>query len=55
VIHAYPSVTDEPSNGICRSLGFTLVDAGDFDSGGSNLRCSHWRIDPAAQVRRGTS
>jgi RimJ/RimL family protein N-acetyltransferase len=44
-IHAYPSVTNEPSNGICRSLGFTLVGESDLEYGGVILRCNHWRLD----------
>jgi RimJ/RimL family protein N-acetyltransferase len=47
VIHAYPSVTNAPSNGICRSLGFTMMEAMDFDYGGTTLRCNHWLIDTA--------
>jgi RimJ/RimL family protein N-acetyltransferase len=41
-IHAFPSVTNEPSNGICRSLGFELLGATDFDHDGTILRCNHW-------------
>jgi len=48
VIHAYPGVTNGPSNGICRSLGFTLVETEDFDYFGQRLRCNHWQIDPTA-------
>ena len=46
VIHAYPPVTNGPSNGICRSLGFTLVATLDYDYNGHLLRCNDWRIDP---------
>jgi RimJ/RimL family protein N-acetyltransferase len=51
-IHAYPGVTNDASNGICRSLGFTLVETEDFDYFGQTLRCHHWQIDPADADRR---
>jgi RimJ/RimL family protein N-acetyltransferase len=44
-IHAFPSVTNAPSNGICRSLGFELLGTADFDYEGTTLRCNHWRLD----------
>ncbi len=46
VIHAYPSVTNAPSNGMCRSLGFTLVETLDVEYYGSPLRVNHWQLDP---------
>jgi RimJ/RimL family protein N-acetyltransferase len=47
MIHAFPAVTNGPSNGICRSLGFTLVDQLDYVGFSEEpLRCNHWRIDP---------
>jgi len=45
VIHAFPGVNNLPSNGICRALGFTLLDACDIDYADRILRCNHWRID----------
>jgi len=45
-IHAYPAVTNAPSNGICRASGFALAGAVDFDYHGHILRCHHWRLDP---------
>ena len=50
VIHAYPGVTNDPSNGICRSLGFTLVETTDFDYDGETMRCNHWKIDPVSTI-----
>jgi RimJ/RimL family protein N-acetyltransferase len=44
-IHAYPGVTNAPSNGICRSLGFTSVGAFDVEFEGRPLRVNHWRLD----------
>lgn len=46
VVHAYPGVTNGPSNGICRSLGFTLVGEQDTVFAGRTFRTNHWRIDP---------
>lgn len=45
-LHAYPSVDNGPSNGICRKLGFELL--GDFEyeyPPGNPLRCNDWRLD----------
>ncbi|HEX5114371.1 MAG TPA: GNAT family N-acetyltransferase [Pseudonocardiaceae bacterium] len=46
LVHAYPGVTNGASNGICRSLGFTLVGQQDVVFAGRTLRTNHWRIDP---------
>jgi RimJ/RimL family protein N-acetyltransferase len=47
VVHAFPGATNKPSNGICRSLGFTLVGEQDTEFAGRTLRTNHWLIDPA--------
>jgi RimJ/RimL family protein N-acetyltransferase len=47
VVHAYPAVTNEPSNRICRSLGFTLNGQCDIDYYGAALRSHDWTIDTA--------
>ncbi len=40
-LHAFPSVDNLPSNGICRKLGFTLVEACEFEyPPGSFMRCN---------------
>jgi RimJ/RimL family protein N-acetyltransferase len=45
-LHAFPSVANPPSNGICRKLGFTLVEACEFEyPPGSFMRCNDWRLD----------
>jgi RimJ/RimL family protein N-acetyltransferase len=54
-IHAFPGVTNAPSNGICRSLGFTFVDSGDIEFQGRMLRANHWRLDPPDGEGRWTS
>jgi RimJ/RimL family protein N-acetyltransferase len=46
VVHAFPAVTNAPSNGICRSLRFEHV--GERTVVGFNdtpLRTNHWRLD----------
>ncbi|HEX2025721.1 MAG TPA: GNAT family N-acetyltransferase [Actinomycetota bacterium] len=45
VIHAFPAVTNAPSNAICRKTGFSLVGQADIDYAGRVLRCNHWRVD----------
>jgi RimJ/RimL family protein N-acetyltransferase len=48
LVHAYPAITNAPSNGICRSLGFTLAGERDITFAGRVLRCHDWFIDPRA-------
>jgi RimJ/RimL family protein N-acetyltransferase len=45
-VHAFPSVTNPPSNAICRKLGFTLLETRDFEfPPGNLLRCNDWQLD----------
>lgn len=45
-LHAFPSVANPPSNAVCRKLGFTLVEAYEFEyPPGSIMRCNDWRLD----------
>jgi RimJ/RimL family protein N-acetyltransferase len=45
-VHAFPSVENEPSNAVCRKLGFTLLGALDFEyPKGHQMRCNDWRLD----------
>lgn len=48
MVHATPAVTNGPSNGICRSLGFTLLGERDTEFAGRTLRTNHWVIDTAS-------
>lgn len=50
LVHAFPGETNGPSNGICRSLGFTLVGPREVDFAGRLLRTNHWRIDPRSDL-----
>ena len=49
LIHAFPDVGNEPSNAICRSLGFSLEGEQDFVFAGKNLRVNHWVIEPVLE------
>lgn len=44
-IHAFPAVTNGPSNRICEKNGFTNLGECDFTFAGRTLRCIHWRVD----------
>jgi RimJ/RimL family protein N-acetyltransferase len=45
-LYAFPSVENAPSNGICRTLGFTLVEESEYEyPPGSVMRCNDWRLD----------
>jgi RimJ/RimL family protein N-acetyltransferase len=48
-IHAFPPVTNAPSNALCRKFGFALLGHDDFVYSGRTLHCNHWALDtPAA-------
>ena len=47
-VHAYPSVDNGPSNGICRKVGFELLGSHAFEwppESGTMMRCNDWRFD----------
>jgi len=45
-LHAFPSVDNPPSNAICRRLGFTLLEALEFEyPPGHFMRCNDWRLE----------
>ncbi len=45
-VHAFPGVTNAASNGICRSVGFTLLGQREVTFAQRVLRTNHWMIDP---------
>lgn len=48
LVHAFPGATNGPSNGICRSLGFRLVETREVTLfADRTMRANHWIIDPA--------
>ena len=50
LVHAFPATTNAPSNGICRSVGFRLLEEQDITYAGRVMRVNHWVIDPAADL-----
>jgi RimJ/RimL family protein N-acetyltransferase len=50
LVHAFPSITNAASNGICRSLGFRLEAEQDITFAGRVMRTNRWVIDPAADL-----
>ena len=44
-IHAFPAVTNGPSNKLCEKNSFTNLGERAFEFAGRTLRCNHWRID----------
>jgi RimJ/RimL family protein N-acetyltransferase len=44
-VHAFPPVTNERSNAMCRRMGFTLIGAHDYEFRGRPLRCNDWVLD----------
>jgi RimJ/RimL family protein N-acetyltransferase len=41
-IHAFPGATNGPSNALCRSAGFELLEVVEVDYSGRTLTCNHW-------------
>jgi RimJ/RimL family protein N-acetyltransferase len=48
-IHAFPGITNAPSNSICRKLGFSKEEELDIDYAGRTLRCNHWVLSLRAE------
>jgi hypothetical protein len=44
-IHAFPAVTNGPSNKVCEKNGFANLGECEVGFAGRTLRCCHWRID----------
>jgi RimJ/RimL family protein N-acetyltransferase len=45
-MHAFPNVDNAPSNAICRTLGFELLEAKEFEfPKGHFMTCNDWRLD----------
>jgi RimJ/RimL family protein N-acetyltransferase len=51
-IHAFPTVTNGPSNRLCEKHGFVNLGVCEFGFAGRTLRCRHWRIDLFCDPRR---
>jgi RimJ/RimL family protein N-acetyltransferase len=44
-IHAFPGVTNGPSNALCRKFGFSNRGECDVVYAGRPLRCNHWELE----------
>lgn len=44
-IHAFPGITNGPSNAVCRKAGFRKVGEEVVDYAGRALRCNHWVLE----------
>lgn len=51
LVHAFPAVANAPSNGICRSLGFTFTGEEEVPFADRVLRTNHWTIDPRTDLK----
>ena len=49
-VHAFPGITNAASNGICRSLRFTLLEERDVIFTDRVIRTNHWAIDPRTDL-----
>jgi RimJ/RimL family protein N-acetyltransferase len=47
-IHAFPAVSNTPSNALCRKFGFELTGESDFQFRDRTLHCNHWELDVRA-------
>jgi RimJ/RimL family protein N-acetyltransferase len=46
-IHAFPGVTNEPSNALCRRFEFELLGEVELPRDDGVLHCNHWALDVA--------
>jgi RimJ/RimL family protein N-acetyltransferase len=49
VLHAFPAVTNGPSNALCRKHGFELLGPIDYTYRGRTLHVNHWRRAPRSR------
>jgi RimJ/RimL family protein N-acetyltransferase len=47
-VHAYPAVTNAPSNAICRALGFRLAATGRTEFNGQAFETNDWVLESSA-------
>ncbi len=51
-MHAFPNVENAPSNAICRTLGFELLGACEFEfPKGHFMTCNDWRLDLHGELK----
>jgi RimJ/RimL family protein N-acetyltransferase len=49
LVHAFPAITNAPSNAVCRSAGFRFAGEQDATFAGRVFRTNHWVINPATR------
>lgn len=54
-VHAFPGVTNGPSNGLCRKFGSELLGQRTVDYAGRLLHCNHWVWRHRSRVTAGDS
>lgn len=47
-LHAFPPISNTPSNALCRKFHFTLLGQRAFVYAGRTLQCNHWMLDLVA-------
>jgi len=50
LVHAFPAITNVPSNAVCRSAGFTFAGEQETAFAGRTFRTNHWVINPATDL-----
>jgi RimJ/RimL family protein N-acetyltransferase len=50
MVHAFPAVTNAPSDGVCRSVGFRFVEETQTTFADRLFRTNHWVINPATDL-----
>jgi RimJ/RimL family protein N-acetyltransferase len=48
LVHAFPAITNTPSNGVCRSAGFRFAGEQETTFAGRVFWTNHWVINPAS-------
>jgi RimJ/RimL family protein N-acetyltransferase len=50
LVHAFPAVTNVPSNGVCRSVGFRFLEETEVSFADRLFRTNHWVINLATDL-----
>jgi RimJ/RimL family protein N-acetyltransferase len=50
LVHAFPAITNVPSNAVCRSAGFRFAGEQQTTFAGRMFRTNHWVINPATDL-----
>jgi RimJ/RimL family protein N-acetyltransferase len=54
LVHAFPAITNAPSNAVCRSAGFRFAGEQETAFAGRVFRTNHWVINPATDLTTAT-